>query len=81
MRLANLVPKGWDDDEMFMAGHEEREPMAVNPIMYSTTLNYFFRGKNLIDFVAILPFYISLIFWKMSPSFIRALRLLGYACF
>ena len=78
MRLANLVPKGWDDDEMFMAGHEEREPMA-EPIQswYSTTLNYFFQGKNLIDFVAILPFYISLMSSgsDASLSFIRALRL------
>merc|ERR1712196_642079 len=44
---------------------------------YTTTINYFFQGKNLIDFVAILPFYISLISSgsDASLSFIRALRL------
>ena len=78
MRLANLVPKGWDDDEMFLAGHEEREAKLEPPqTWHSITLSYFFQGKNLIDFVAILPFYISLISSgsDASLSFIRALRL------
>ena len=78
LRLANLVPKGWDDDEMFMAGHEEREPLSEpNQKWHSSTIGYFFQMKNIIDFVAILPFYISIIVSgsDASLSFIRALRL------
>lgn len=78
MRLANLVPKGWDEEEMFVAGHEDREAL-IEPKQkwYSTTLGYFFQGKNLIDLVAILPFYITLADpgSSASLSFIRALRL------
>lgn len=78
MRLANLVPKGWDDEEMFVAGVEDREFMLEpRQKWYSTTVGYFFQGKNVIDLVAILPFYITLANpgSNASLSFIRALRL------
>ena len=78
MRLANLVTKGWDDEEMFVAGVEDRDvELEPKQKWYTTTVGYFFQGKNLIDLVAILPFYITLANpgSNASLSFIRALRL------
>lgn len=42
------------------------------------TLRYFFRTMNLIDFLAIAPFYASLAFGTVGLSFLRVGRLAGW---
>lgn len=78
LRLAGLVPPGWDDEEQFLAQHEDREPdPEPETTALQTTQSYFWQAKNLIDLVAILPFYVTLANpdSDTSLSFIRVLRL------
>lgn len=77
-RLANLVPPSWDEEEQFCARHEERDiELEPKQIWYNSLWSYFWQGKNLIDVVAIIPFYVTLADPNAdaSLSFIRVLRL------
>lgn len=77
-RLASLVPASWDEEEQFCARHENR-PVVLEPSQtwYGSLYSYFWQPKNLIDVVAIIPFYITLADTgaDASLSFIRVLRL------
>ena len=77
-RLAGLVGHYWDEEELALAKTECREPMR-DPRELSVPLKYvmyFFSLSNIIDFVAIVPFYISLgSSQSSSSSFVRILRL------
>jgi voltage-gated potassium channel Kch len=77
-RLAGLIPRGFDEEERIyseMEAREMRDPPQM--VWYRTLYGYCSSAKNLIDFVAILPFYITLIDPgnSASLSFIRILRL------
>ena len=78
VRLSNLLPPEWDEEEKFCAKHEEREQM-LEPAQngFNVVYSYFWSLKNLIDVIAIIPFYITLINpnTDASLSFIRVLRL------
>jgi hypothetical protein len=77
-RLASLVSSEWDEEEAFCARHENRE-ILLEPTQtwYGSMYSYFWQPKNLIDFIAIIPFYITLLDLgaDASLSFIRVLRL------
>ena len=79
-RIASLVDPVWDEQEMVMAEIEQRAGNQDPPNMpwYAAVYNYFWSPKNVIDFVAILPFYITLLSpgANASLSFVRILRLL-----
>ena len=77
VRLVGIVPKGWDAKEKNRARLQERDALKdpkvsrwYPPFAYAT------MGKNIIDILAVLPFYISLGGSGVSLSFIRVLRLL-----
>jgi len=78
MRLAGLVNPQWDEEEQFCARHEERAQVLEPPQKwYGVMWSYIWQGKNLIDVVAIIPFYVTLANpdADASLSFIRVLRL------
>jgi len=78
MRLAGLVNPQWDEEEAFCARHEERDQILEPPQTALKVLwSYIWQTKNLIDVVAIIPFYITLANpdADTSLSFIRVLRL------
>lgn len=78
LRLASMVPPQWDEEEHFCARHEDRDRILEPPQRWYTSVwGYFWQGKNLIDVVAIIPFYVTLIDPNAdaSLSFIRVLRL------
>ena len=77
-RLAGLVPRGFDEEERIFSEMENRavrDPRQMS--WYRTLYGYCTTARNIIDFVAILPFYITLIDPgnTSSLSFIRILRL------
>ena len=77
-RLAGLIPRGFDEEERIFAEMENRavrDPKQMT--WYRTLYCYCTTARNIIDFVAILPFYITLIDPgnSSSLSFIRILRL------
>ena len=77
-RLAGLIPRGFDEEERIYAEMENRavrDPPQMS--WYRTLYGYCTTARNIIDFVAILPFYITLIDPgnSASLSFIRILRL------
>lgn len=77
-RLAGLIPRGFDEEERIFSEMENRKVRDPPPLpWYRTVYGYCITAKNLIDFVAILPFYITLIDPgnSASLSFIRILRL------
>lgn len=78
MRLAGLVNPLWDEEEQFCARHEDRAQVLEPPQKwYGVMWSYIWQGKNLIDVIAIIPFYITLANpdADASLSFIRVLRL------
>lgn len=77
-RLAGLIPRGFDEEERIYSEMENRglrDPPQMS--WYRTLYAYCTTARNIIDFVAILPFYITLIDPgnSASLSFIRILRL------
>lgn len=77
-RLAGLVGSYWDAEELVLAKVECREPQRdpPEPSVAMKYVLYFFSLSNIIDFVAIIPFYISLGgTQRSSSSFVRILRL------
>jgi len=61
-RLANVIPETWDEDERALASAEGRFP-DMDPPPLSTwyqMLCYAVKTQNLVDLIAIIPFYIEL---------------------
>ncbi len=79
-RITGLLSDGWDEEESLMAKAESRECRQdpENPPWYVLTLSYMFTFRNFVDLVAILPFYVTLIYPNVnaSLSFMRIFRLL-----
>ena len=83
-RLVGSVPSEWDEQEILDARKEKRAPHKDPPLpsWYSHLFNYCTRFYNIIDVLAILPFYILLgspgsyfVFLKVM-HLLRVLRLL-----
>ena len=77
-RIARIVPSQWDEDEHKMALLEEREPMQEPTYGFINTLfRYTTLFNNLIDFAAIVPYYIAVAGagGNGSTTFVRVIRI------
>lgn len=77
VRLVGVVDKRWDEEEEDRALKDD-VPRRADPeySFWYPPVAYAFLGKNVIDILAVLPFYISLAGSGVSLSYIRVLRLL-----
>lgn len=77
IRLVGIVDQAWDDDEDERALRDD-EPRKIDPefSFWYPPVAYALLGKNIIDILSVLPFYVSLAGSGVSLSFIRVLRLM-----
>ena len=77
IRLLRIVPKEWDAEEKLRSVKDD-VPLQLDPEVsfWYPPIAYALLGKNVVDILAVLPFYITLAGAGVSLSFIRVLRLL-----
>jgi len=79
VRLLRIVPKTWDDEErerVLRSGGLAEEVRAYPKYSFwFAPIRYLFLSKNIIDFLSVVPYYITLAGSGVSLAFIRVLRL------
>jgi len=79
VRLLRIVPKTWDEEEKERVLRSGGLPEDIRAFpkysFWYAPIRYLFLSKNIIDFLSVVPYYITLAGSGVSLAFIRVLRL------
>ena len=76
-RLANIIPDDMDENEVALAFQENRPPNEDPPPLSTPyqMLSYFLQYQNIIDLLAIIPYYIEISYGGPPLAVFRVMRL------